>query len=109
MMSAVHVAWPYHPSSRRSQACSRPVQIPADRTSTGLAGRIVRIAPTPTTTRVSNSCSKSSTWARLRSMAVNDLDYLRRVLQLLGSHGIAAWVFGGWGEQLRPGRASTAP
>jgi hypothetical protein len=32
---------------------------------------------------------------------VNDLDFVLRAVDLLSSRGIKAWVFGGWGEELR--------
>jgi hypothetical protein len=31
---------------------------------------------------------------------VNDLRFVKRVLALLADEGIAAWVFGGWAEEL---------
>jgi Aminoglycoside-2''-adenylyltransferase len=32
---------------------------------------------------------------------VNDLAFVQRAVSLLASKGIATWVFGGWGEELR--------
>jgi hypothetical protein len=32
---------------------------------------------------------------------VNDLPYVLEVVDLLWSQGVRAWVFGGWGEELR--------
>jgi hypothetical protein len=32
---------------------------------------------------------------------VNDLSFVLRAVDLLSSSGIKAWVFGGWGEELR--------
>jgi aminoglycoside-2''-adenylyltransferase len=32
---------------------------------------------------------------------VNDLAFVLRVVDLLCSHGMRTWVFGGWGEELR--------
>jgi hypothetical protein len=36
---------------------------------------------------------------------VNDLTFVLRVVDLLASHGLRTWVFGGWGEELRGLRA----
>ena len=36
-----------------------------------------------------------------RSDRVNDLAFVRRAVSLLASQGIATWMFGGWGEELR--------
>ncbi|HEY3184509.1 MAG TPA: hypothetical protein VGJ77_16835 [Gaiellaceae bacterium] len=32
---------------------------------------------------------------------MNDLAFVLRVVDLLASHGLRMWVFGGWGEELR--------
>jgi len=32
---------------------------------------------------------------------VNDLTFVLRVVDLLASHGLRTWVFGGWAEELR--------
>jgi len=32
---------------------------------------------------------------------VNDLAFVLRAVDLLASHGLRTWVFGGWGEELR--------
>ena len=32
---------------------------------------------------------------------MNDLEYVLDVVDLLWSHGVRAWIFGGWGEELR--------
>jgi hypothetical protein len=39
---------------------------------------------------------------------VNDLAFVLRVVDLLASHGLRTWVFGGWAEELRGFRAPSA-
>ena len=33
--------------------------------------------------------------------SVNDLDFVLRAVDLLWSHKVRTWIFGGWGEELR--------